>query len=211
MRIGYSLGLSRQGRRNGVTTVKKFALVGAVIAAFSFAVPAQAADQPIRYKASPAFSWNGFYVGGHLGYGSSDASGLELDGVVGGAQIGFNVHLSPNWVIGLETDISATGISAGAVDQPWIWSGRARLGYAMDRTLIYGTVGVAASRLDAGGVSSGFIGAVYGLGIEWAWARNWSVRVEYLHYDFGDEIFAFLGPVTTLDTDVVRLGVNYRF
>jgi outer membrane immunogenic protein len=189
--------------------VKKFAFIGAVIAALSFA-PAKAADQPIHYKAQPAFSWNGFYAGVHLGYGSSDASGLELDGFVGGAQIGFNVHLSPNWVIGLETDISATGISGGGVDQPWIWSGRARLGYAMDRTLIYGTVGVAASRLDAG-VSSGFIGAVYGAGIEWAWTRNWTVRVEYLHYDFGDEIFAFLGPVTTLDTDVVRLGANYRF
>lgn len=191
--------------------MKKFAVIGAAIAALILVAPAKAADQPIAYKAVPAFSWNGFYVGAHVGYGWSDASGLELDGVVGGAQIGFNVHLSPSWVIGLETDISATSIGAGAVDQPWIWSGRARLGYAFDRTLIYGTVGVAASRLDAGGVSSGFVGAVYGAGVEWAWARNWSMRVEYLRYDFGDEIFAFLGPVTTLDTSVVRFGVNYRF
>lgn len=195
----------------GVPAVKKFALIGAVIAALSFAAPAQAADQPIYVKGPTAYNWNGFYVGAHVGYGWSDASGLELDGFVGGAQIGFNVHLSPSWVIGLETDISATSISAGAVDQPWIWSGRARLGYAFDRTLIYGTVGIAASRLDAGGVSSGFIGAVYGAGIEWAWTRNWTMRVEYLHYDFGDEIFAFLGPVTTLDSNVVRFGVNYRF
>jgi outer membrane immunogenic protein len=191
--------------------VKKFAFIAAAIAAFSFAAPVRAADQPISYKAPQAFSWNGVYVGAHAGYGWSTANALDLDGFVGGAQIGFNVHLSRNWVIGLETDISATSISAGAVDQPWIWSGRARLGYAFDRTLVYGTVGIAASRLDAGGVSSGFIGAVYGAGVEWAWMRNWSVRVEYLHYDFGDELFAFLAPVTTLDSDVVRLGVNYRF
>jgi len=191
--------------------VKKFAFIGAVVAALAFAAPVKAADQPIPYKAVQAFSWNGIYVGAHVGYGWSDASGLELDGFVGGAQIGFNVHLSPSWVIGLETDISATNIGAGAVDQPWIWSGRARLGYAFDRTLVYGTIGIAASRLDAAGVSSGFIGVVYGAGVEWAWARNWSMRVEYLRYDFGDEIFAFLGPVTTLDSSVVRFGVNYRF
>lgn len=191
--------------------MKKFAFVGAVVAALAFAAPVKAADQPIPYKAVQAFSWNGIYVGAHVGYGWSDASGLELDGFVGGAQIGFNVHLSPSWVIGLETDISATNIGAGAVDQPWIWSGRARLGYAFDRTLVYGTIGIAASRLDAAGVSSGFIGVVYGAGVEWAWARNWSMRVEYLRYDFGDEIFAFLGPVTTLDSSVVRFGVNYRF
>jgi outer membrane immunogenic protein len=192
--------------------VKKFAFIGAVFAALSFTAPVQAADQPIQYKAAPAYSWNGFYAGVHLGYGWSDASGLELDGFVGGAQIGFNVHLSRNWVIGLETDISGTDISAGGVDQPWIWSGRARLGYAMDRTLIYGTVGIAATRLDGGAAgSSGFVGAVYGAGIEWAWTRNWTVRVEYLHYDFGDELFAFVGAAVNLDTDVVRLGVNYRF
>ena len=191
--------------------MKKFAFIGAVVAALAFAAPVKAADQPIPYKAVQAFSWNGIYVGAHVGYGWSDASGLELDGFVGGAQIGFNVHLSPSWVIGLETDISATNIGAGAVDQPWIWSGRARLGYAFDRTLVYGTIGIAASRLDAAGVSSGFIGVVYGAGVEWAWARNWSMRVEYLRYDFGDEIFAFLGPVTTLDSSVVRFGVNYRF
>ena len=193
--------------------MKKFALIAA-IAAFSFAAPAQAADQPIQYKAAPAYSWNGVYVGAHIGYGWSDASGVELDGFVGGAQIGFNVHLSRNWVIGLETDISATSISAGAVDQPWIWSGRARLGYAMDRTLIYITGGIAASRLSAvGAADSGFVGGVYGAGIEWAWTGRWTMRVEYLHYDFGDEILGgFLGGVpVTLDTDVVRFGVNYRF
>ena len=192
--------------------MKKFAFIGAVVAALSFSAPAQSADQPIAYKAAPAFSWNGMYVGAHVGYGWSDASGLELDGFIGGAQIGFNVHLSRNWVIGLETDISASGINGAGVDQPWIWSGRARLGYAMDRTLIYGTVGLAASPLDGGaGGTSGFIGAAYGLGIEWAWTRNWTMRVEYLHYDFGDEVLPLFAAPVSLDTDVVRFGVNYRF
>jgi len=192
--------------------MKKFAIIGAVIAAFSFTA-AKAADAPIAYKAAPVFNWNGFYVGGHVGYGWGDASGVSIDGVVGGAQIGFNVHLSPNWVIGLETDISASGVSGGGIDQPWIWSGRARLGYAMDKVLIYGTAGIAATRLDAGGTNSGFVGGVYGGGVEWMLSRNWSTRVEYLYYDFGDEILAgFLGGVgVNLSQSVVRVGANYRF
>lgn len=195
--------------------MKKIALIGAVIAAFAFVGPAKAADAPLYYKAAPAaFNWNGFYVGGHVGYGWGDASGTDIDGVVGGAQVGFNVHLSPNWVIGLETDISASGVKGGGLEQPWIWSGRARLGYAWDRTLLYATAGVAATRLEAAGAgTSGFVGGVYGAGVEWAWSRNWSARVEYLYYDFGDEILAgFLGGAgVNLEQSVVRFGVNYRF
>lgn len=185
-----------------------------MLAALSFSAPAQAADVPIQYKAAPAYNWTGFYVGAHLGYGWGDASGIDIDGFVGGAQIGFNWHLSRNWVIGLETDISGTDVNGGGVSQDWIWSGRARLGYAMDRTLLYVTGGVAASRLSAAGAAdSGFVGGVYGLGIEQAFSGRWTMRVEYLYYDFGDEILAgFLGgaPVT-LDMSVVRVGVNYRF
>jgi outer membrane immunogenic protein len=195
--------------------MKKFALIGAVIAAFSFTAPAQAADTPIVYKAAPTYDWSGFYVGGHLGYGWSDASGVELDGFIGGAQVGFNVHLTRNWVIGLETDISGSDISVGPASQDWIWSGRARLGYAMNTVLIYGTAGIAATRLSVAGAGAdaGFVGGVYGGGVEWALSRNWTARVEYLYYDFGDEILAgFLGVAgVTLDTSVVRLGVNYRF
>ncbi len=76
--------------------------------------------------AAPIFNWTGFYVGGNLGYSwgrSSDFSTLtngagtvlfsgadrsNLDGIVGGGQIGYNWQVQ-NWVWGLEADIQGTG------------------------------------------------------------------------------------------------------
>jgi outer membrane immunogenic protein len=96
-----------------------------------------AADLPANvpvYKAPaavPAFSWTGFYLGGHVGGGSAatDASsvpgglglagvdttlwGIRGSGILGGFQAGFNWQLSPNWVIGIEGDGTWTGIKDG--------------------------------------------------------------------------------------------------
>jgi outer membrane immunogenic protein len=92
---------------------------------------ALAADLPARVytKAPPVaavYDWTGFYVGGNVGYSwgrsrddstvtntagtvlfaSSDRS--NLDGVVGGGQIGYNWQMQ-NWLVGLEADIQGTG------------------------------------------------------------------------------------------------------
>lgn len=64
-------------------------------------------------------------------------------------------------------------------------------------------------------------GWVLGGGFEYAAASNWTVRAEYLHYDFGKANYE-LGkapltdktiPTKTIehDADVFRLGVNYKF
>jgi outer membrane immunogenic protein len=70
----------------------------------------------------PGYNWSGFYVGGNVGYSwgrSSDTSTLtntagtalfssadksNLDGVVGGGQIGYNWQMQ-SWLFGLEADI----------------------------------------------------------------------------------------------------------
>jgi outer membrane immunogenic protein len=93
---------------------------------------ALAADLPARVYTKapvivePVYNWTGFYVGGNIGYSwgrSSDTSTLtngagtvlfssadksNLDGVVGGGQIGYNWQMQ-NWVWGLEADIQGTG------------------------------------------------------------------------------------------------------
>jgi outer membrane immunogenic protein len=99
-------------------------------AAWLLATGAFAADLPIPYTRAPMFvepifNWTGFYVGGNIGYSwgrSSDSSTLtntagtvlfastgttELNGVGGGAQIGYNWQIQ-NWVWGLEADIQGT-------------------------------------------------------------------------------------------------------
>jgi outer membrane immunogenic protein len=192
--------------------VKKLALLGAVIAALAFGAPAQAADAPIKgpyYKAEPVFNWTGFYVGGHVGYGWGDLNGVDVDGFLGGVQVGANLQFARNWVIGVEADIAATDIGVGGLRQDWLFTARARLGYAWDRTMLYVTAGIAAT--DTNNVAiSGFAGGVYGVGIEHAFAPRWSVKAEWLYVDYGTEIIA-LGGAATLDNHLLRLGVNYRF
>jgi outer membrane immunogenic protein len=192
--------------------VKKLALLGAVIAALVFVAPANAADAPIKgpyYKAEPAFNWTGFYVGGHVGYGWGDLGGADVDGFLGGVQVGANWQFASHWVIGVEADIAATDIGTGGIRQDWLFTARARLGYAFDRTLLYVTAGIAATDTNAVAIS-GFVGGVYGVGVEHAFAPRWSVKLEWLYADFGTEILP-LGGAVTLDNHLVRLGVNYRF
>src|SRR4051812_37919129 len=91
-----------------------------------------AADMPI-YKAKPYSpssyahpSWNGFYVGGNVGYGwgtaasdysvsiaglasvplSSDSA--KLRGVIAGGQLGYNIQTG-NMVFGIEGDAQYSG------------------------------------------------------------------------------------------------------
>jgi outer membrane immunogenic protein len=107
-----------------------------VIATAAFAVvtaipAASAADLAARpyTKAPPVmvevYNWTGFYIGGNVGYSwgrSSDTSTLtngagtvlfasadrsNLNGVVGGGQIGYNWQVQ-NWLWGLEADIQGT-------------------------------------------------------------------------------------------------------
>ncbi|NOJ41232.1 porin family protein [Bradyrhizobium sp. WSM 1791] len=97
---------------------------------------ASAADLAARpYTKAPAmvepiYNWTGFYIGGNVGYSwgrSSDTSTLtngagtvlftsadraNMDGVIGGGQIGYNWQVQ-NWVWGLEADIQGSGQKGG--------------------------------------------------------------------------------------------------
>lgn len=82
----------------------------------------------------------------------------------------------------------------------------------------------------AGTFSGTRIGFTFGLGFEWMFSGNWTVKAEYLHYNLGTATYsngtmtAFAtplpGPVTYRDVsassvefsgDIVRAGVNYKF
>src|ERR1700761_5932163 len=102
-------------------------LFGVASIASMLATGALAADLPLKAPPLPVavFNWTGFYVGGNIGYSwgrSSDTSTVtngpgtifvtsggstNLDGIVGGGQIGYNWQMA-NWVWGLEADIQGT-------------------------------------------------------------------------------------------------------
>ena len=56
-------------------------------------------------------------------------------------------------------------------------------------------------------------GFVAGAGLEWAFARNWSLDGRYTYMDFSKEPYNFGGGIVHWAEDLhnVSLGVNYRF
>ncbi len=196
--------------------MKKILLSGVALVALFAAAPASAADMPVRgpvYKAAPApvFNWTGFYFGGHVGYGWGDAAVIgDVDGFIGGLQVGYNWQLSPNWVFGVEADIAGTDMNSavGPTHVDYVGTLRARIGYTWDRTMIYGTGGLAWSRASIGGVHDSDTGYALGFGVEWAFAPNWSTKIEYMYTAFDD--FAGVAGFD-IDSSTIKVGLNYRF
>jgi len=101
-------------------------------------------------------------------------------------------------------------------------STRGRLGVAFNdnRTMLYGTGGVAWADIDyssgVGSYSKTHFGWVIGGGLEHMLSQNLSARVEYLYYDFNDAT----APAGTLSAgstkldptmQTVRFGINLKF
>jgi outer membrane immunogenic protein len=225
----------------------------AVLAAAGLALgvvqTASAADiaRPV-YKAPPpvmvGYNWTGFYAGIHGGYGWGELSGLggssDQNGWFGGGQIGWNWQGAGSpWVFGIEVDsawanleqdvtVGGGGLVANAFSElNYFGTARMRLGYAVDRALIYATGGLAWGTNEIGvtvagpgfvvGTSSSntHVGYSVGGGVEWALMDNWTAKVEYLYLDLGSESY-FGGPAAGgFDADVsahtVKVGLNYRF
>jgi outer membrane immunogenic protein len=232
---------------------------GFVAAAFLAASgTAGAADiAPVPAIPVPSYNWAGLYLGAHVGgaWEHRDATifnaltnaplapgEIHADSVIGGGQIGFNYALTRNVIVGVEADVSGTdlrqtsfganlfGVREKKIDV--FGTARARLGYAWDNWLIYGTGGFAwvdeqmtrTQRVitvnnatpgtveSASGVATGWAA---GAGLEWGFARNWSARVEYLHLELDTQSFLFPLAAQRVDAQVTidsaRIGVNYRF
>ena len=135
----------------------------------------------------------------------------QTDGIVGGAQLGYDLQIGRSIVIGAEADIQGTTIASGHngnyltvlgspfaggsvllplgggapvgnVGVPWFGTVRARAGGLVNPSLLlYGTGGFAYGGLDVAGISTTGAGWTVGAGGEWMFARNWSAKLEYLY------------------------------
>ena len=205
--------------------------VGAIVGTGS----ASAADLgAVPYSKTPAYivpvyDWSGGYVGANVGYGwgrSSDTSSLSIggspalfsdtassnmNGVLGGAQIGYNSQIQ-NWLVGVELDFQGTGQSSnhsftcpagvctGAVlpvtlghQLDFFGTVRARAGLVVTPTvLLYATGGLAYGQIESNTTLVGATrspnynpGWTAGGGVEAAMGGGWSAKVEYLYLDLG--------------------------
>ena len=182
------------------------------------------------YKDVPyvGVNWSGLYAGVNGGYGwdaSKIHDGLLFDiqpeGGFGGGQIGYNVQRG-NIVFGLEADLQGAGItdskSNADVSQKstldWFGTVRGRVGYTVDRALVYATGGFAYGHIKDKGVSSttetDSTGYAAGGGVEYKFNPNWSAKAEYQYINLGQD--SYFAKITGEDFAVhtVRAGLNYH-
>ena len=178
----------------------------------------------VVYNPAPAFTWTGGYLGGIVGYGwgapQSGGKQWDADGFVGGVFGGYNFQPSSNVVLGVESDITGTGMAGkkAGVKMTDYWNGtiRARAGLAFDRFLAYGTGGLALGNLEVKipGSNDTALRAGYtlGAGVEAALTNTVIGRVEYRYTDFGADKYA-TAPKTraSFSSSQVLVGVGVKF
>ncbi|BCA13101.1 outer membrane beta-barrel protein [Bradyrhizobium diazoefficiens] len=160
-------------------------------------------------------------------------------GALVGGQIGYRWQ-SSSWVFGLEAqgdwaDLKGSNVSAPAalfplvnntkIDAIGLFTGQ--VGYAWNNVLWYVKGGAAVTHNKFSGTLAGITldtanetrwGGTVGTGIEFGFAPNWSVAVEYNHLFMGKhtDTFTFLGVATRSDSikqdvDMGTVRLNYTF
>jgi outer membrane immunogenic protein len=178
--------------------MRRFSTALAAASIIAFMQFASAADLPVKappVKAPAAVyydPWTGFYAGVNIGYSwghtrsdyrvvdpatglfQANTDSINMNGVIGGGQIGYNYRFNQNWLAGFETDFQGSGEKGsnflqtcvngftggnGTCDTTnlfesytekleWFGTVRGRVGYLPDpRWLVYATGGFAYGKL----------------------------------------------------------------
>ena len=239
-------------KRIFITAMLSIAAAGTALAAdLPPPAPVQA---PAAYipTVAPVYNWGGIYVGINGGWGwgqtswtvgpaggfpaltgsTSDTGGL-VGGTVGanfqtgrlrirgGRRLGLFRHQHRHYWCRLQH------FGTCQTGNNWLATARARVGYAADRVLFFGTAGGAFANMQTtySGVQSSTTKAGWtaGAGVEWAFADNWTAKVEYLYVDLGTynancstaACVAVAGGVlpvsASLTENLIRAGVNFKF
>lgn len=179
--------------------------------------------------------WAGTYIGVQAGYRWATAGvdsfaipAATAAGLQAGAHLGRNFQFGQA-VLGLETDVMLGGAAASSAaaagslttQDRWTSTLRARAGYAFGDVLIYATGGVALTgqdlTLSAGSQSSRLsearLGAVFGAGLEYQFAPNFSGRLEGLHFNYQQSNLTWNSgaPAVKQDSTSVRAGLTFHF
>jgi outer membrane immunogenic protein len=168
--------------------------------------------------------WGGI-IGGTLGYNFARCNtlwGVEIDG--SWTSVSNSLTFDPNVVVAAQESLSTKMQGFGTA--------RFRGGVVVDDVYFYGTGGFAVARFrttftDLNGGATPFDnleqsqtrwGWTAGVGAEWAFARNWTLKSEVLYANFTDRSYTLnfpaFGPASFTDSDQVwvsRIGLNYRF
>ncbi|MEZ2142152.1 MULTISPECIES: outer membrane protein [Bradyrhizobium] len=190
------------------------------------------------------YDWSGFYIGINGGGGSArttwdfvgvgregshDATGGTVGGQIGyrwqSGQFVFGVEGQGNWA-----DFSGDNVSAlfatrnrTKIDAFGLITGQ--VGYAWNNVLLYvkGGAAVVSDKYEISDLGGGLLastsdtrwGGTVGAGLEYGFAPNWSVGVEYNHIFLADKDVTFAGFAGTerirQDVDMGLVRLNYKF
>lgn len=178
-------------------------------------------DSSMSYDA-PA-TWEGNYVGAEIGATSSKFPSpfSSRTSALGGIVAGKNFQ-SGNFVYGGEAELSFGEAehkiqNGGRLQQSWSGVVKAKAGYAMDKTLVYGTLGYGTTKfkpkdnVTSGSKWSG--GVQMGAGLEQQLTGPLSVKAEYNYtrYNGVKTDVNHTRYENNLKNHTLKAGVNYRF
>ncbi len=236
-----------------VTVAATFVLSASLVAKAADLPQPPPPQAPAAYVpvVAPVYNWSGIYVGINGGWGwgngkwtantssgSFSANANENGGIVG-VTFGGNYQVGP-LVYGVEGDWDYSGINTGTsqnicnfsgtcqTGNNWLSTLRGRIGFAADRVLFYGTGGGAFANvqttLNGASTTHTQTGWTAGVGAEWAFAENWTAKVEYLYVGLGTGNVTCTNATCTalnggnsvpvsvsLTENLFRVGVNYKF
>jgi outer membrane immunogenic protein len=226
----------------GVSAVALFAAAAIVPASAADiyrpdVAPVGLKDAPVR-----VLGWTGFYLGGHVGGSwsnvdiedSVDKFSTSPDGIIGGGQLGYNLQRG-NIVYGVEVDLGYQNLNSKKHDVyvngdtlstkgGFQGDATGRIGLATGPALLYAKGGVAflnaetkyernANNFDS--ARDTLVGWTAGAGVEYMVRPAWSIKVEYQHFDYGDQTLDSVAHGEDIKfsptSDAVTFGVNYHF
>lgn len=173
-----------------------------------------------------------FMGGGQIGYNwqmNNFVVGIEADASYMGGT-------ATRAVTGFTGGINPADVFSTTAQSRFLGTLRPRVGFAVDRALFYVTGGLAVTNVKFTNSFGSFantsvatvssdptrVGWTAGVGMEYAFTGNWSVKAEYLYADFGNYTqtipnCALCGPGSEISVthkyteNIGRIGLNYKF
>jgi outer membrane immunogenic protein len=231
-----------------VVTTNTFINFPALSALGRTAGPASAVASSANLGARQSGLTGGFEAGYNWQFGPTWVAGFETD-IEGIGHSGGSAAITQVAPRAGFPGFNYTSTVAVSEKVNYLGTVRGRLGYLFTPSfLLYGTGGLAyggvgsttlisgaetpltgSTPIAGAGTTSGTrTGWTAGVGLEWMWTRNWTVKAEWLHYDLGSVTYSngtmtsslTSGLVNFTDAsassvkfsgDLVRAGLNYKF
>ncbi len=209
-----------------LATTASFAFAGTVLAGNPAPIsPAAAVIVPP--VANTGADWGGFYLGATYGMGL----GGDMEYVTGGAvqgtfddlESGSNYGAFAGYNIQRNNLVFGGEIAYSQVDTPgygpigfpaetfnYFVDGKARVGYAMNKVLVYGFAGYTVSQFELGANTWATNGFNYGAGVDIMLGEHMFMGAEYIGRNLSGET-SNAGQIQTTNIQAVQLRAGWKF